>query len=57
MLATLCVEGVQFNLSKFLLNELLRDAASAQDDGTPFHYAWLIILISFSIWSEPTDYQ
>ena len=56
MLAALCVEGVQFNLSIFLLNELLRDATTMQDDGTPFHYAWLIILIYFSVWYDLGDY-
>ena len=57
MLAAHCVEEVQFNLSKFLLNEILWDTASAQDDGTPFHYAWLIILISFTIWSDSAEYK
>ena len=57
MLVALCAEGVQINLSQFLLNKLLQDAASPQEEGTPFHYAWLLILISFTVWSDPVDYQ
>ena len=57
MLATLCAEGVQINLSQFFLNELLRDAASIQEEVTLFHYAWLIILILFTVWYELVDYQ
>ena len=57
ILDALCAEEAQFNLSKFLLNELLRDAASTKDDGTHFHYAWLIIMISFIVLLEPLNYQ
>ena len=57
ILVALCAEGVQINLSQLFLSEILQDVASAQEEGTPFHYAWLIILISFIIWYETTDYQ
>ena len=57
MLATLILEGLQINFSQFFLNEFLQDVISTQEEGTPFHYAWLIILISVIIWDEPADYQ
>ena len=57
MLVALCAEGVQINLSQFLLNDFLQDATSTQEERTPFHYAWLLILISFTVWFEPVDYQ
>ena len=57
MLVRLCAEGVQINWSQFLLNESIQDAASTLEEDNPFHYAWLLILISFTIWFEPADYQ
>ena len=42
-LTELCAEGVQINWSQFLLNELLQDANTSQEEGSPFHYAWLLI--------------
>ena len=57
MLDALSAKGVQINWSQFFLNELLQDASLAQEEGTAFHYSWLLILISFTVWSEPTDYQ
>ena len=57
MLVALCAEGVQINWSQFLLNELLQDASLAQEEGTSFHYSWLLILISFIVWSKLEDYQ
>ena len=53
----LCAEGVQMNLLHYLLNELLVDVEESQEKGTTFHYSWLLILISFVAWSEPTNYQ
>ena len=57
MLAALYTEGVQINWSHFLLNELLQDASLAQEEGTSFHYSWLLILISFIVCAELADYQ
>ena len=51
---TLCAEGVQINWSQFLLNELLQEEALAQEKDTTLHYSWLLILISFTVWSQPT---
>ena len=53
----LCAVGVQLNWSQYILNELLADAKEAQDKGSTFHYSWLLILISFVAWEEPTNYQ
>ena len=52
-LAELCAEGVHINWSQFLVNELLQDAATSEEEGRPFHYVWLLILISFVVWSNP----
>ena len=57
MILALCVEVFLINLSQLFLNKLLQDAALAQEEVTPFHYAWLLILTSFTLWSEPTNYQ
>ena len=52
-----CAVGVIFNWSQYLLNELIDDAKQAQvEDKAKFHYSWLLILISFSLWSDPPDY-
>ena len=56
MLAALCAKAVQINWSQFLLNDLLQDAASSQEEVTAFHYSWLFILISFIISFELADY-
>jgi hypothetical protein len=52
-----CVEGIQMNWETFLLNQFLIDCEEAQDKGTEFHYAWLLILIALSSWREPDDTQ
>ena len=53
----LCVAGVQMNWSHYLLNDLLADVESSQEKGTAFHYSWLLILILFVTWLEPSNYQ
>ena len=53
----LCVAGVQLNWSHYLLNELLAYAEESHEKGSAFHYSWLLILISFVAWEEPTNYQ
>ena len=40
-----------------MLNELLGYVEEVQEKGTPFHYSWLLILISFLTWAEPPNYQ
>ena len=46
------------NWSHFLLNDVLEDAVQAQEESkTKFHYSWLLILISFVVWLDPSDYQ
>jgi hypothetical protein len=42
-----CVEGMQMNWEKCLINEMEKDCLKAQDLGYEFHYRWLIILIAF----------
>ena len=57
-LAELYAEGVLINWSQFLLNELLEDATQAQEESkTKFHYSWLLILIYFIVWFDPSEYQ
>ena len=40
------------------MNELLEDAEQVQEESkTKFHYFWLLIFISFIVWSDAPDYQ
>ena len=55
--AELCVTSVQLNWFHYLLNELLAYAEEAQEKGSTFRYSWLLILIVFVAWEEPTKYQ
>ena len=56
-LANLCALGGVFNWSWYLLNKLIDDAMQAQHNDTyKFHYSWLFILISFTLWGNPSDY-
>ena len=49
---------VFLNWSQYLLNEMLEDGEKAQEESkTKFHYSWLLILISFVVWSDPFDFQ
>ena len=57
-LAEECMIRVTFNWSQFLLNELIDDVEQEQEEPRhKFHYSWLLILISFIMWSNPLDYQ
>jgi hypothetical protein len=47
-LAGKCVEGLQMNWVKYLVNQLELDYCKAQDQGYEFHFSWLLILITFS---------
>jgi hypothetical protein len=52
-LAEKCVEGLQMNWAKYLVNQLKLDSREAQDQGYEFHFSWLLILIVFTIWEMP----
>jgi hypothetical protein len=43
-----CVEGIQMNWVKYLVNQLKLDYHEAQDQGYEFHFSWLLILIAFT---------
>jgi hypothetical protein len=45
-----CVEGLQMNRVKYLVNPLELDCREAQDQGYEFHFSWLVILIAFTPW-------
>jgi hypothetical protein len=46
-LAGKCVEGVQMNWVKYLVNQLELDCCKVQDQGYEFHFSWILILIAF----------
>jgi hypothetical protein len=48
-----CAKGTLLIWSPYLLNLFLEDYKDAQDLGTEFHYAWMIILIYLVGWGEP----
>jgi hypothetical protein len=48
-----CVEGLQMNWEKYLLNQLELDYKEEQYQGYKFHFSWLLILISFIAWEIP----
>jgi hypothetical protein len=48
-----CAKGVMFSWAPYLLNQFLVDCRDAQDNGTEFHYSWLIILITLVGRKEP----
>jgi hypothetical protein len=50
-----CVEGVQMNWSKYLVDQLELDCREAQDQGYEFHFSWLLILITFIAWEMSED--
>jgi hypothetical protein len=45
-----CVEGLQMNWVKYLVNYLELDFREAQDQGYEFHFSWILILITFTAW-------
>ena len=47
-LAGKCVEGLQMNWVKCLVNQLELDCREAQDQGYEFHFSWILILIAFN---------
>ena len=44
------------NWSLFMLNQFLDDSLTTQD-GQPFSYSWILILIALITWMELEDYQ
>jgi hypothetical protein len=46
------MKGVMFIWAPYLLNQFFVDCRDAQDNGTEFHYSWLIILIALGGWQE-----
>jgi hypothetical protein len=46
-------KGVMFSWAPYLLNQFLVDFRDAQDNGTEFHYSWMIILIALAGCQEP----
>jgi hypothetical protein len=51
--AVQCTKGMMFSWVSYLLNQFLLDYHDAQDNGTEFHYSWLIILIALARWQDP----
>jgi hypothetical protein len=45
-----CVEGLQMNWVKYLVNQLEIDFRETQDQRYEFHFSWLLILIVFISW-------
>jgi hypothetical protein len=45
-----CVEGLEMNWVKYLVNQMELDCCEAQDQGYEFHFSWLLILIAFTAW-------
>jgi hypothetical protein len=52
-LAGKCVEGLQMNWVKYLVNHLEIDFHEENDRGYKFHFSWLLILITFVSWEMP----
>ena len=53
----LCATCNQLNWLQYFLNELLEDVEEKHKKVSAFHYSWLLILISFLAWEEPTNYE
>jgi hypothetical protein len=52
-LAGKCIEGMQMNWARYLVNELEKDYREAQDQGYEFPFSWLLVLIVFFTWQMP----
>jgi hypothetical protein len=49
-----CVEGMQMNWERYLVNELKKYCHEAHDQGYEFHFSWfLFMLIAFVAWKMP----
>lgn len=49
-----CAQGTIYNWVAFIQNEFVEDCREAQEKGTLFHYAWLLILIALESWRALT---
>lgn len=56
-LVSQCVEGVQFNWSRYLCNEFLANFREAQDERKTFHYVWLLLSIVLVAWELSRESQ
>ena len=56
-IAANCAEGYSYKWVEYIEHEFLEDVHNAQEKGRPFHYSWLIVLISLVGWREPTEAQ
>ena len=56
-LATHSKEGKQYNWCLYLLDQFMGDCKAAQESNQLFHYSWLIILMAFVTWKEPSHTQ
>jgi len=54
-LGSQCSQGTIYNWEAFLQNEFVEDCREAQEKGTLFHYAWLLILIALEAWRALTS--
>jgi hypothetical protein len=45
-----CMESLQMNWAKYLVNQLELDCHKAQDQGYEFHFSWILIFITFIAW-------
>ena len=50
-----CAEGYSYNWAAYIAKEFLEDVRDAQEKGRPFHYSWLLVLITLVGWREPTE--
>jgi hypothetical protein len=48
-----CVEGMQMNGARYLINELEKDCHEVHDQGYEFHFSWFLVLIAFVAWKIP----
>ena len=53
-LATQVKEGEQYNWCLYLLNQFMDDYKATQESNQLLHYSWLLILMAFLTWKEPS---
>ena len=51
-IAANCAEGYSYNWAAYIAKEFLEDVHDVQEKGIPFHYSWLIVLITLVGWKE-----
>ena len=54
-IAANCAEGYSYNWATYIAKEFLEDVCDVHEKGRPFHYSWLIVLITLVGWQEPTE--